>query len=92
VAIEVKPFGIKVTIIEPGAYATEFGSQTSLKFAAGLDIYADLRTQTLERLKNTERGSEGHARGHFQSSGCGESAAKVLSRQLQFALGACSIC
>ncbi|ULT46570.1 SDR family NAD(P)-dependent oxidoreductase [Niabella defluvii] len=24
-AEEVKPFGIKVTIIEPGAYATEFG-------------------------------------------------------------------
>ena len=26
-ATEVKPFGIKVTIIEPGAYATEFGSR-----------------------------------------------------------------
>lgn len=26
-AAEVKPFGINVTIIEPGAYATEFGSQ-----------------------------------------------------------------
>uniref|UniRef100_UPI003B3BDBBE SDR family NAD(P)-dependent oxidoreductase n=1 Tax=Spirosoma sp. TaxID=1899569 RepID=UPI003B3BDBBE len=32
-AEEVKPFGINVTIIEPGAYATEFGSQESLKFA-----------------------------------------------------------
>jgi NAD(P)-dependent dehydrogenase (short-subunit alcohol dehydrogenase family) len=55
-AIEVKPFGIKVTIIEPGAYATEFGSQQSLKFAAGLDLYADLRTQVFERLKTMERG------------------------------------
>ncbi|RBL92901.1 SDR family NAD(P)-dependent oxidoreductase [Chitinophaga flava] len=55
-AMEVKPFGIKVTIIEPGAYATEFGSKESLKFAAGLDIYAEHKTQFAERLKNTEKG------------------------------------
>ena len=35
-AAEVKQFGIDVTIIEPGAYATEFGSQDSLKFAKRL--------------------------------------------------------
>lgn len=55
-ATEVKPFGIKVTIIEPGAYATEFGSPESLKFAKGLDIYEGLRTQTFERLRSMERG------------------------------------
>ncbi|PSL43023.1 NADP-dependent 3-hydroxy acid dehydrogenase YdfG [Chitinophaga niastensis] len=55
-AAEVKPFGIKVTIIEPGAYATEFGSQESLKFAVGLDIYTDFKTQFVAGLKNTERG------------------------------------
>ncbi|HEX3933737.1 MAG TPA: SDR family NAD(P)-dependent oxidoreductase [Puia sp.] len=55
-AAEVKPFGIKVTIIEPGAYATEFGSQESLKFAAGLDIYANFKTQFFERLRGSERG------------------------------------
>jgi NADP-dependent 3-hydroxy acid dehydrogenase YdfG len=55
-AEEVKPFGIKVTIIEPGAYATEFGSPDSLKFAAGLDIYADFKTQFFGRLRNMERG------------------------------------
>jgi len=55
-AAEVKPFGIKVTIIEPGAYATEFGSQDSLKFAAGLDIYTDFKTHFFERLRNSERG------------------------------------
>ena len=55
-AAEVKPFGIKVTIIEPGAYATEFGSQESLKFAAGLDIYADFKTQLFEHLRGMERG------------------------------------
>jgi NADP-dependent 3-hydroxy acid dehydrogenase YdfG len=55
-AAEVKPFGIKVTIIEPGAYATEFGSQDSLKFAADLDIYADFKTQFFGGLRNMERG------------------------------------
>ena len=29
-AIEVEPFGIKVTIVEPGAYATEFGGLTGV--------------------------------------------------------------
>lgn len=56
-AAEVKPFGIKVTIIEPGAYATEFGSQESLKFAAGLDIYADYKNTFFESLRNLERGN-----------------------------------
>jgi NADP-dependent 3-hydroxy acid dehydrogenase YdfG len=55
-AAEVKDFGIKVTIIEPGAYATEFGSQDSLKFAAGMDIYADFKTQFFGRLRGLERG------------------------------------
>lgn len=55
-AAEVKAFGIKVTIIEPGAYATEFGSRDSLRFAAGLDIYTDFKTQFVESLKDMERG------------------------------------
>jgi len=54
-AAEVKSFGIKVTIIEPGAYATEFGSQESLKFAEGLDIYTDYKNNFFETLKNLER-------------------------------------
>lgn len=55
-AAEVKPFGIKVTIIEPGAYATEFGSPESLKHAAGLDIYADFKKQFFGGLRGLERG------------------------------------
>ncbi len=55
-ALEVKDFGIKVTIIEPGAYATEFGSQASLKFAAGMDLYADYKQQFFNSLQNLERG------------------------------------
>ena len=53
---EVKQFGIKVTIIEPGAYATEFGSPESLKFAADMEIYSDFKTQFFEKLKKQERG------------------------------------
>jgi NADP-dependent 3-hydroxy acid dehydrogenase YdfG len=55
-AAEVKDFGIKVTIIEPGAYATEFGSQDSMKFATGLDIYADFKAQFFGSLGSMERG------------------------------------
>jgi NAD(P)-dependent dehydrogenase (short-subunit alcohol dehydrogenase family) len=55
-AIEVKPFGIKVTIVEPGAYATEFGSPVSGKFAASLDIYADIRKQIFDRVGSMQRG------------------------------------
>jgi len=56
-AMEVKAMGIKVTIVEPGAYATEFGSQESLKFSQNLDIYADFKTQFVNGLRNLERGN-----------------------------------
>ena len=55
-AAEVKQWGIKVTIIEPGAYATEFGSAQSLKFANNLDIYADFKTSFFGGLQQLERG------------------------------------
>jgi NADP-dependent 3-hydroxy acid dehydrogenase YdfG len=55
-AMEIKPFGIKVTIVEPGAYATEFGSPSSAKFATGLEIYADLKAQVFESMKSMEQG------------------------------------
>jgi NAD(P)-dependent dehydrogenase (short-subunit alcohol dehydrogenase family) len=42
---EVAGFGIKVTLLEPGAYATEFASHSSLKIAAGLEAYEDIRVQ-----------------------------------------------
>lgn len=56
-AAEVAPFGINVTIIEPGAYATEFGSQESLKFATGLGIYADFKADFFKNLQTLERGN-----------------------------------
>ena len=55
-AQEVKPFGIKVTLLEPGAYATDFGSPSSLKIAPGIDAYADLRKRVSGRLSSAERG------------------------------------
>jgi NADP-dependent 3-hydroxy acid dehydrogenase YdfG len=55
-SVEVKDFGIKVTLIEPGAYATEFGSPESLKFAAGMDIYDSFKQQFFGTLQNMEKG------------------------------------
>lgn len=53
-AQEVKAFGIKVTIVEPGAYATDFGK--SAKISDVLEPYADFRKQLIERLSTMERG------------------------------------
>ena len=55
-AQEIKAFGVKVTLIEPGAYATEFGSPASLKVAPGMDAYAELRQQVFGRLTSAKRG------------------------------------
>jgi NAD(P)-dependent dehydrogenase (short-subunit alcohol dehydrogenase family) len=53
-AQEVKPFGIRVTLVEPGAYATDFGK--SAEIADALGPYAEFRKQFLTRLANLERG------------------------------------
>lgn len=53
-AQEVKDFGIKVTLLEPGAYATGFGR--SAKIADGLDAYADFRKRIFGDLSSQERG------------------------------------
>lgn len=55
-ATEIKSFGLHVTLVEPGAYATDFGTPQSLKFAPGLDAYAPLRNTLLERLKGAKKG------------------------------------
>lgn len=53
-AEEVKAFGIRVTLVEPGAYATDFGK--SGQIADTLEPYAELRKQFLTRLAGLERG------------------------------------
>jgi len=55
-APEIKGFGINVTLIEPGAYATDFDSPSSLKIAPGMDAYADLRQRVFGGLSQAERG------------------------------------
>lgn len=53
-AQEVKAFGIKVTLIEPGAYATEFGK--SARRADEMDAYAQLRKDFIAKLMTHPRG------------------------------------
>ena len=53
-AQEVKAFGIKVTIIEPGAYATDFGK--SAVRAKGMEVYDEFRKQVMAGLVSLERG------------------------------------
>jgi len=47
---EVAGFGIKVTIVEPGPYATDFMSDTSLTTAPPLAIYDGIRSYLAELL------------------------------------------
>ena len=56
-ALEVKPFGINVSIIEPGAYATEFGSENSLKFSENLPQYESIRNRVFENMGKMQRGN-----------------------------------
>ena len=53
-APEVKAFGLKVTLVEPGAYATDFGKSSQV--ADVLEPYAEFRQQFLKQLANVERG------------------------------------
>lgn len=55
-AQEVQGFGINVTLIEPGAYATSFGSPESLKFAPGMDTYNELRGQIGGQMASMKQG------------------------------------
>jgi NAD(P)-dependent dehydrogenase (short-subunit alcohol dehydrogenase family) len=53
-AQEVRPFGLRVTLVEPGAYATDFGKSATIADALG--PYADFRKEFLTRLANLESG------------------------------------
>lgn len=53
-AQEIRPFGIKVTLIEPGAYATDFGK--SAKRADGMEAYEEFRKQVMAKLTTSKRG------------------------------------
>ncbi|HTD53836.1 MAG TPA: SDR family NAD(P)-dependent oxidoreductase [Silvibacterium sp.] len=53
-AQEVRQFGLKVTLVEPGAYATDFGKGAAI--AGAMEPYAEFRRQFLTRLGTVERG------------------------------------
>jgi NAD(P)-dependent dehydrogenase (short-subunit alcohol dehydrogenase family) len=55
-AQEVKPFGVNVTILEPGAYATEFGSPASVKVSPSLDPYAAFRQRVFSHISAMDQG------------------------------------
>ena len=54
-AKEIQAFGINVTLIEPGAYGTDFYS--SAKEVPGMEAYANLRSLVLESLANMAYGN-----------------------------------
>lgn len=54
-AKEVEQFGIKVTLIEPGAYATEFGKSATR--ANGMEVYDEFRKQVMAGIVNLKRGN-----------------------------------
>ena len=58
-ATEVKAFGLKVTLIEPGAYATDFGSPASFKMSEGSEAYSQMRTQIFGHLAQAEKADPG---------------------------------
>lgn len=44
-AQEVGAMGVKVTLIEPGAYTTDFGDASSMRFSQPIDAYEEVRQQ-----------------------------------------------
>lgn len=54
-AKEVAQFGIRVTMIEPGAYATEFGKSATR--ANGMEVYDTFRADFMAGLMKLERGN-----------------------------------
>jgi hypothetical protein len=75
-----------VTLIEPGAYATEFASPSSLKRATGMDVYSDLRRRMASRLSAEERGDP---------KATAEAILRIVDAEdppLRFALGGAACC
>ncbi len=91
-AQEVKPFGIKVTLLEPGAYATDFGSPASLKVAPGMDAYAALRKGMSARLSTAERGDpQATSAAVLKVVDADNPPLRLLHRQHRLAHGACHV-
>ena len=53
---EVAALGIKVTLIEPGGYATDFADASSLKLASPMPTYADVKERLFAGFASQNRG------------------------------------
>lgn len=53
---EIKDFGIKVTMLEPGAYATGFASMGSLRIATAIEAYSTTRAEVFAAGASTPFG------------------------------------
>ncbi len=54
-AYEVAPFGISVTLVQPGNFATNFTASRKLAVAAGRSDYAAATTRAIEAMERDER-------------------------------------
>ncbi|MBL6612404.1 MAG: SDR family NAD(P)-dependent oxidoreductase [Alphaproteobacteria bacterium] len=55
-ALEVEPFGVRVTLIEPGNFATGFAGRVPRDPVPNLPAYQELRTNSQRRLAGLEQG------------------------------------
>ena len=53
-AKEVEPFGIKVTLIEPGAFRTDFNGRSLAAVGQSIDAYASLSSASLQWFKEMD--------------------------------------
>jgi NAD(P)-dependent dehydrogenase (short-subunit alcohol dehydrogenase family) len=54
-ALEVKPYGVNVTLIEPGNFRTEFTQSRRTVTVGGVDPYAAARTKAIDVMERDER-------------------------------------
>lgn len=61
-AKEVAPFGIRVTLVEPGPFRTDFRSEKSLRAAPAMEVYADTVGRFRKMLTDTDGKQPGDPR------------------------------
>ncbi|MGQ7937634.1 SDR family NAD(P)-dependent oxidoreductase [Paraburkholderia sp. D1E] len=54
---EVKPFGIRVTLVEPGAFRTEFAGDVNMQPERSLDIYEPM-TEPMQQYFASQAGTQ----------------------------------
>jgi NAD(P)-dependent dehydrogenase (short-subunit alcohol dehydrogenase family) len=54
---EVKPFGVRVTLVEPGAFRTEFAGDVNMQPEHNLDIYKSM-TEPMQQYFASQAGTQ----------------------------------